>query len=482
MLNMLFANPYLSTNLALLLSFAFSGLGAFLLAKRYLKSILLAFLVGFIFAYCPYKTSHLLEHYHLLLTGFVPFFILAMLQIWPATAIKLDKESIKWWALAIICFVFTLLSDYYTSFFLLFFSLFYAAYKLFVKYNTFSSRQILIVVLTVFVLSHLLIEPYSLAEHDDRGAFYNTADLLSWFTPPENSMVYGKFFENIRAQAQFKGPNEQVMFLGFSLILLILFLRPKTWDNEMKLISFMAVMFMLLCIPKWKFMGQGISFSPTAWFHYIPFFNNIRNPSRFVAMVYLFLPILLFYGLEYRLARIGLGRRFIYLILIITVAMDYLPKPYPSISTSDLEPFASEIAQDESIKVLCYIPTGIADGFKQEGLFNVKRLQDQLVHEKALVGGYISRVPESQFSKFANNKILSVLNSSSIQNTIDTASVNSFKNQDVLDFLQEYDVDLFVLDVDDLSAINTIKLLFADQITKQLVIGEKQLIYLDSAS
>jgi hypothetical protein len=75
LLSLLTNNDLLALNVGLLLSYALSGAGAYLLA-------------GFVFAYSPYKLQRLPGHYNLVLTATVPFYVLAFLnafEFWEQT-------------------------------------------------------------------------------------------------------------------------------------------------------------------------------------------------------------------------------------------------------------------------------------------------------------------------------------------------------------------------------------------------------------
>ncbi|RZK58941.1 MAG: hypothetical protein EOO59_08070, partial [Hymenobacter sp.] len=78
-LNLALRQPYQAMNWGLLLSFVASGVGGAWLAGRWVRQPLLCILVGFAFAYTPMKLAHWPEHYNLLLTATVPFFVAAYL-------------------------------------------------------------------------------------------------------------------------------------------------------------------------------------------------------------------------------------------------------------------------------------------------------------------------------------------------------------------------------------------------------------------
>ncbi|GAB3734427.1 hypothetical protein GCM10027594_16000 [Hymenobacter agri] len=90
LLGLVVHNPILAVNLGLLLSAMLSGVGAYLLARRWVHSPVLALLAGFVFAYSPYKLQRLSQHVNLELTATVPFYVLAFLQAF-------EFAEGRWW-------------------------------------------------------------------------------------------------------------------------------------------------------------------------------------------------------------------------------------------------------------------------------------------------------------------------------------------------------------------------------------------------
>ena len=91
LLNVLLRHELLAVNVGLLLSFVLSGVGAARLAGRWLRHPGLCWLVGFVFAFSPYKLAHWPAHYHLLLTATVPFYIWAFLEAFEFVSGRLPR-------------------------------------------------------------------------------------------------------------------------------------------------------------------------------------------------------------------------------------------------------------------------------------------------------------------------------------------------------------------------------------------------------
>ncbi|MFY0643622.1 MAG: hypothetical protein JXR19_04080 [Bacteroidia bacterium] len=478
LINVVIGNPYLSCNLALLLSFSVGGLGAYLLARDFIKSNLLALLVGFCFAFSPYMTSHLQEHYHLMLIAAVPFFIRALMRVFKEGKLSISNIESKQVWIMLVCFVITLFSDYYTSFFLIFSVVFYILFLLIRRWNfSWSWWKICIAVIGLIILSHIIVEPLYLKGLDNKGAFYNTADLLSLMVPAENSLLYGNLFENFRFKLDYKGPNEQVMFVGFILLILFVLVPKSTRTNKLNALRFLSLMFFFLCLPKIKLMGNSITYSPTAWIHYVPFLNNIRNPTRFVAMLYLFMPIISFYHWEEFWAdkKHYVIKTALTMVLLFTLVIEYWPKSYSFYNKVQVNEYV-DFLKDEDVQVLWHIPTGIGDGFTEVGHFNVQFLQDQVVHQKKYLGAYISRVPASLFDEHLNEPMFITARQAGMQH-----SWEPLHQELVQAFLHKYKVDCIVLQNFNEDALNNfVRLQFQAHIRKVVKLKEQTLFYLDS--
>ena len=64
----------------LLFSFYLAAVGAFYLTRRFTQYTLSAFVGGFIFAFSPFHTAHLLHHMHVSTIQYIPFFLICFFQ------------------------------------------------------------------------------------------------------------------------------------------------------------------------------------------------------------------------------------------------------------------------------------------------------------------------------------------------------------------------------------------------------------------
>ena len=121
-----FVSLVAANNLIILVSFALSAYGTYLLIRYLGPDPLPAFIGGIIFAFCPYKFAHLLGHFNLVSTEWLPFYILALL--------KLTNDSKRGGIYpSLSCAVFLLLialCDFYYLVYALIFTVLFAAYRI----------------------------------------------------------------------------------------------------------------------------------------------------------------------------------------------------------------------------------------------------------------------------------------------------------------------------------------------------------------
>lgn len=423
LLNVLLRHEILAVNVALLLSFVLSGMGAYRLARRWVASPVLAALVGFAYAFSPYKLAHLPDHYHLLLTAPVPFYIHAFLESFTFQDGRFWPRVRRWGqvGLCVALGLFTLLSDYYTLFGLLYFSLGYALF-FWLRPDQIRWRrwQTWAVLAGVLVAGHLVSRGLKLAEVPDRHGFWWGGDVAGYLLPPPHSRWLSSAFINQLLDSRIfnmPGSVENTMFLGYVLPLLGLWwalrlrqaplLVTSAVSRQASPLPWLLLLFVLLTLPELRVFGKGLLRLPTGLLHYVPFFNNIRCPTRHVAYVSLLLPLVAVAGLDTWLrnrlrptAQWAVGSA-----LLAVMVLEYQPQAQPLLRATDM-PAAYRIAAALPGETLFSVPFGLLDGYQQQGHMNGNDLFYQTLHHKKLLGAYISRIPQPVFDEFSQTPIL----------------------------------------------------------------------------
>jgi hypothetical protein len=425
MLNVALVHEIRAVNLSLLLSFTLSGVGAYRLCRRWVSSPVLSLLAGVIYAFSPYKLAHLPEHYHLLLTAPAPFYVYAFLEAFRFREGQLLPQVRRWGQVALCAGLglLTLLSDYYTLFGLVYFSLGYAAYYglRLGSINWRRPRPWLLLVAGL-AICHVASRLLKLSGVYDSGGFWWGGDLAGYLLPPPHSRwLSSPATEALLNSRIFNMPGsvENIMFLGYVLPLLTLltlvWLRrysPLGADDTRggRALPWLALLFFMLTLPAVRVFGKEVLRLPTGLLHYVPFFNNIRCPTRHVAYLSLLLPIVVFAGLDGWLRRSlrPLPRLAVTGLLLGLVLLEFQPRAQPLLRAADVPPAylaAAHLPGD----VLFPIPFGLLDGYRKVGQMNTDELFYQTRHHKKLPGAYISRIPVETLAAFDQDSVVHLL-------------------------------------------------------------------------
>jgi hypothetical protein len=425
LLNVLLHQEYWAINAGLLLSFVLSGVGAARLAGRWVRQPLLAALVGFVFAFSPYKLAHWPEHYHLLLTATVPFYIMAFLDglafapgRWVPRVRR--RRQVAWAAFLLLI---TLLSDYYTLAGLVWFSAGYAAWwGLRLGTVNWRSWRPWAVLGAIFIIGHFLSRGLALLGFSDNAAIWWGGDLAGYLVPPVGNRwlataATDAFWHGHRVLVP--GSVENVTFLGYLLPLLALALVVAAWrcpaglaptrPPETRPLVALVLLFGVLTMPELRLAGRDLLRLPTSLVHFVPFLNNIRCPTRYVLLLSLLLPLVVALGLDGWLRRRPAATGWLLAAgLGVGMFLEFQPTAYPLIRATDV-PLAYRVAAASPGEVLFPIPLGLLDGMRELGHMDPAELLYQTQHHKAIPGAYVSRLPAPAFAAFRHEPVLRAL-------------------------------------------------------------------------
>jgi len=427
LVDVLVGNDMLALNLVLLLSYALSGTGAYLLARCWVKSPLLCLLAGLVFAYSPYKLQRLPEHYNLVLTATVPFYVLAFLRAFAFREGRFLPVVRSWRAVGACCalgFV-TLLSDYYVLFGLLYFSLAYAAwYWLRIGQIQWRGYRAWLWLGVILVASHIIIRFLPALGLAENGMWWG-GDLVAYLMPPPTSrFVFGEWAARLYNNPKvfnMPGTLENTVFIGYALPLLALVLwalrlarqRPPSQrfrDGAGRPLAWVLVIFLMLTVPTFRIYGHNRLNLPTAFLHFIPFFNNIRCPTRWIMMVGLLLPIVSFSALEAawnnRLRPIS--QTVLTLALFAVVLFEFWPRPYLRESQASIPQVFKDVAKLPGTSLIP-IPLGVQDGDHRVGNMQSEQMFYQTLHRKKMPIGYLARVTPALLASLDTDPVLHTL-------------------------------------------------------------------------
>jgi hypothetical protein len=280
----------------LLASFWFSGLGAFYLAFHFTKRFWPAWIGGFIFAFSPFHFAHSLHHMHVATIQYIPLFVLCMIRLG-------ETQEVFYGVGAVIWFTLGALSSWYYLFYNLFFLLF--AYL----YRAIEDRKVIVQPLlfqaaavgggSLVLLSPLLIPMILVASGNPRvyegGQNVFVADLLGLFIFHPYHWA-GGWVDRINLSLT-GNPWEMSVYLGvfnISVLLWALLKRLDRFDSVLRWCIWGMLFFTLFAGGRYLHVyGETIKpiALPTKFLEYLPFFRNVRTPSRAIVYTYLFLGI-----------------------------------------------------------------------------------------------------------------------------------------------------------------------------------------------
>jgi hypothetical protein len=416
--------PALAINVALALHFGLGGAGGAWLARRMGLGWGAALAVGVWYAFTSFKTTRLAEHTNLLLNGLVPFYIGCFLLAF-AFEPGQWRLRVRRWRAVVGCGalgLLTALGDYPTTFWLLYFS---GAVWLFYGFGigriNWRTRKPWLWLGVGLVVAHLLVRLLQRVGPDDNGGLWWGGDLVGYLMPPPQLWWSGALSRAVYQNPRFfhmPGSVENVMFLGYAIPLLALVLlwwrrrrdtqpllsAAPVWTSAGPALWFVVLVFLLITLPEGRIFGHKTLRPPTALLHFVPFFNNLRCPTRAVIIPALLLPLLTLRAL---LSRVGAEQRPVLGWAILAVALlEIWPRPYPVTALPATDPSAAIIAQLPTTGPLLSIPLGIRDGMHEIGQFQMTDLLEQTYHHRPVLSGYLSRLPKEQFAAFAADPVL----------------------------------------------------------------------------
>ena len=461
LLNLGLDNPVLAVNVGLAVSAAASGAGAYLLARRWVQNPVLCLLAGFVFTYSPFKLQRLTQHFNLQLTATIPFYILVFLRAFEFQEGRF-LPRVRSWGAVVGCFALgflTLLSDYYVLFGLIYFSLTYAAWFWFrigrIRWREWRTWLWLAGILAA---GHIIGRLLRLSGIQENSIWW-AGDLVAFLMPPPTSrFLYGEWAMRLYHNAKvfnMPGSLENTLFIGYALPVLALIMwalrvtrqRPVSQrfrSADGRPLAWVLVVFLIFTVPTFRIYGHEWLNMPTAAIHFIPFFNNIRCPTRWILMVGLLLPIVSFSALEAAWAtklrpavQVSIS-----LLLMAIVLVEFWPQPYQRMSQVAMPRVYSEVAKLPGT-TLVPIPMGILDGNRQVGLMQPEQMFYQTQHAKKLPIGYLSRVSPELFASLDQEPVLHAL--LQIQTQPDSLAPAPPTARQVQVFLRTYDPAAFVI-------------------------------------
>jgi hypothetical protein len=314
-------------NLTILASFPLAGTGAFYLVRHLVRSTAGGLVGGYVFVFNPSHVAHALHHAGVSSIEFLPFFALAWL-------IALERRNFAWLGAAVLFLALSALSCWYYLFYGFYFIGFQLLYQRIRDGRWPRGWPLLAGALcalcTLAVLSPLLL-PMITATHSSvykGGGNAFVADLAAYVAFPPQHLLSAV---SRALYARFTGyPWEATVYLGLVNCALILwaFLRTGMARQSLNLYVLLGMIFFCVLASGETLHIAGMITPlhlPDIVLDKLPFFANLRTPSRAIVFVYLFLGI----GTGFAMATILQDRRaasgICAAVLAVLIVADFYP-------------------------------------------------------------------------------------------------------------------------------------------------------------
>ncbi|HOJ21495.1 MAG TPA: hypothetical protein PLY56_08160 [Armatimonadota bacterium] len=408
-------DPVRALNTMVFLSFVASGLGGYALCRLFCRSRALCAVAGFAYAYSPYKLARLEGHYNLLLTGAIPFFIRFVIRglAYDETRKRWRVASTRSLAGAGLCLALTILSDHYYTFYLLLFLTLYLVWPparhsrlaRWAKQQPWTAAAICVIVPTLAVLIRKVLQ-LQIAMH---GQMALTLDVLGLLLPPRNGLLFRG-----QVPASWYHPHDHVAIHGFYIGYAILL--PAAWfllrrrfaagPPALAALVFVTAGFALLAMPVVRIHHHPVVALPSVFFYFLPGVGDFREAARAISILMLFLPLFAALAVEERAQRLSAAARLaIAPAWLVLLALEYFQSPLPIVNVRNVPAVYRELARREE-GVLLEVPFWLSCGYGSIGDPQVQQQLFQITHQKKLVSGIASRMPQRVFDWYLADPVL----------------------------------------------------------------------------
>lgn len=415
--------PVVAINLYFLFSFWYSAMGAYALLRYLTGKHRASLLGGFIFAFSPNMTAHGLGHLGLIDMGWMPLFLLFFLR---------TLRERGWWQPVVAAFflIGQLYTDYTVSIFTLMLTTGWVLLQGREKWKEYWQSNAASRVVLMGVLVFAAFGPYFMAGRADpnvqdflksrswNAAHQYGAPLLGFITPSPLHPLWGELTWKI--YKQFWTPiSDGTVYLGWTVMpLAALALWHRRKEPVVRIAAVLFVVFALISMgptlrvlrgPVLNVIGiDDANITPGMPFTLLHFpapLRQLRLPARFIIVVLLMLALMATHGFAWLQGYLAerkphLNRQLVLGVWAALVVVDFLALPFESDTIqvpTVYRKLATVLPKEAAVLDL---PWGCRDGLKGLGESLLKSMYYQSVHERPIVGGYITRLPQKLIDQY----------------------------------------------------------------------------------
>jgi hypothetical protein len=281
-------------NLSLLISFPLAGTAAFYLVRYLTANTAGSLMGGYIFAFNPSHVEHVMHHAHVSSIEFIPLFVLTYL-------LTIERKSLFFLFLTIIVYSLNALSCWYYLFYVAYFIAFHTLYIAIRDRALPSGWQLLTPVACVAgviaTLSPILVPMVRAAMGDvsvyTEGGDIFVADVFAYFAVPRFHSL-APLADSIYRQLT-GNEWEATVYLGIINVFVLAWLCLAAHRQDARLLIYVLCGMATFCIfasgDSLHVLGHSTIPMPDAVLSQLPFFRNVRTPSRAIVFVYMYLAI-----------------------------------------------------------------------------------------------------------------------------------------------------------------------------------------------
>jgi hypothetical protein len=386
-------NPLLGYNLAFLASFVLTGWGTFLLARALTGSAAGAFAAAVIAAFNEYRLVYEVAHLHVLSVHWFPFALLALHRYF-------ETDARRYLAYAAAALVALNLSSIYYMAYCAPFVVIFAAFDM-VRWGRWRTPRVWLELWAAATFVVLVTAPFVLP-------YLEVQQRLGIVRPAAEVMAYSATLDHYRTALPGLLP---ALVLGVVALLGAVVIRdPRIrWATSLSLVL-LILAFWLSLGPSPQGSGQplGIPGLYRLLYEYVPGYQGLRVPSRFAALLFIFLGLLASAGvaaLEYRVRRTAVALMAAAVLLFLNLASpDVMPlnQPLPSEGLAPPPPYLTPAPQlppiyraVDSLRrgvVLAEFPFG-------DPWYELRYMFFSATHRRRLLNGYSGVFPPSYLAR-----------------------------------------------------------------------------------
>ncbi|MCA1652104.1 MAG: hypothetical protein LC753_18160, partial [Acidobacteria bacterium] len=251
-------------------------------------------------------------------------------------------------------------------------------------------------------------------------------DLLAWIIPNPLHPLFGGWGSSW-LQTLPNGLVENVASIPWVAAAVILLAAVAARSRPPRAWVVFTAFFALLSLGPFVRVAGHTTYVPTPWalLRYLPVVGAARMPTRLTVLVMLGVAMLV--AMAVRELRVRAARPWVPATVVgLLLCFELLPAPRPVYSAYVPEFYKTIIAADPRPVRVLTLPLGLRDGLSSRGEHSAAAQFYQTVHEKPLIGGYMSRLPRRHVRGYRGMKVIRALMDLSEGRRINPARLEAF--------------------------------------------------------